>query len=65
MPHDFPARHQLGDFLRAAMNVLIAVGELGAELISAPVDVARPPSTYVIDGSKTCSGDWSTANEVV
>src|SRR5262249_5637525 len=50
MPYDLLARHQLRDLLRAAVKVLITVGELGPALVGMTVDVPRPPSTNVVDG---------------
>src|SRR5512147_2284340 len=56
VPDDPLARHQLGDLLGAAVEPLVAVGELRAELVGAPVDLPRPPPTHVVDGVKDLVG---------
>jgi hypothetical protein len=50
--------------LGATMNVLVAIGELGAELVGHPVDLARPPGATML-AANTSSGDWSTVKAVV
>jgi hypothetical protein len=50
VPGDALARGQLGDPLGAPVHVLVAVGELGAELVRVAVDRARPPAAHVGDG---------------
>jgi hypothetical protein len=47
----FPG-HELRDLLLAVVQVLVAVGELGAELVGAPFDVPGPPGADVVDGGE-------------
>src|SRR5437764_12178601 len=48
MPDDLLPPHELGDLLRTAVKAFVAVGELGAELVGAPLDFSRPPSANVV-----------------
>src|SRR5579859_132693 len=50
VPHDLLAGHELGDLLRRAVDVLVAVRERAAEDVGGAVDLARPPSAHVVDG---------------
>src|SRR5512135_1496108 len=49
--HPF-ARHQVSDLLRTAVDVLVAVGELGAETVGTAGDLSRPPRPHVVDGGE-------------
>jgi hypothetical protein len=50
VPNDSLARHPFGDLLGGAVQVFVAVRELGTELVRAAVDFPRPPSANVVDG---------------
>jgi len=50
VPHDPLARGEFGDPLGAAVQVLVGIGELGAEFVDGSVDVSGPPSANVVDG---------------
>jgi hypothetical protein len=52
VPRDSLARDELGDPLGAAVHVLVAVGELGPQLVGAAVDLSRPPAADVSDGGE-------------
>ena len=52
MPYDFPARHELGDFVGAAMGVFVTISKLITEFVSTTFNFPRPPSTDIIDGGE-------------
>ena len=49
VPNDSLVREELADLLLGVVDVLVAIGELGAERVGVPFDVARPPSADVVD----------------
>lgn len=48
VPDDLLARHKLCDLLGRAMEILVAIRKFSAELIGTAVNIARPPTTYVV-----------------
>src|SRR5579863_5332928 len=52
MPDNFLSGYPLRDLLGAAVKVLVAIRKFSAELIGPTVDLARPPSSHIVDGGK-------------
>src|SRR5262249_53014189 len=56
MPDHLLAGHPFSDLVQAAVKILVAVLELGAELVGTTVDLPRPPSPEVVDGVEDLFG---------
>ena len=65
VPGDPPTGDQFGDPLGAAVLVLVAVGELVAELVGAALDISCPPAADVVDGGEDLVRGLVEVNVVV
>jgi len=52
VPDHLPPGLELGDRLGRQVEIVVAVGELGAEPVGAALDLAGPPGAHVVDGGE-------------